>query len=51
MTVQSSNFMTVVILKEPAQSDSNPFQKKKNNNEGLLIFGESPTMYENAKFW
>ena len=29
MTVQSSNFMTVVILKEPAQSDSNPFQKKK----------------------
>lgn len=50
MTVQSSNFMPVVILKEPAQGDSNPFQKKK-NNEGLLIFGESPTMYENTKFW
>ena len=42
--------MTAVILKEPAQSDSNPFQKK-SNNEGLLIFGESPTMYEKIKFW
>ena len=50
MTIQSSNFMTAVILKEPAQSDSNPFQKK-SNNEGLLIFGESPTMYEKIKFW
>lgn len=44
--------MTVVILKEPAQSDSNSLQKNNNNNnESLLIFGKSPTMYEKIKFW
>ena len=47
--------MTVVILKEPAQSDSNSLQKNNNNNnnnnESLLIFGKNPTMYEKIKFW
>lgn len=36
MTVKIPNFMTVVTLKESAQSDSNPLHEE--NNECLLIF-------------
>lgn len=45
MTVNSPNFMTAVILKELAQSDSNPFHRKQ-SNEGMLTFGRSSAMSE-----